>query len=168
MRESYLGQLPLGLPRPGQRVMVAAMKLAGDVARDADAGRRRAGVGHGPRHLRPGIVAANGRGGGGVATGVATLLGACVAQAEVLNKAGERHVDEFSDRCEQNGGCKEFERWDEEIGRVLPGRCYSRWGVSGRENNKSGGEVSLNQSISSVQMLCSIEVRVGIKNENSQ
>lgn len=65
------------------------MKLARDVARDADAGRGGAGVGHGPRDVRCSVVkSGDGR---ARAWNLRTASGIGVAEAQVLNKAGEGH-----------------------------------------------------------------------------
>lgn len=45
-RVTYLGQLTLGLPGTGKWVEVAAVQLAGNVARDANTGSSGAGIGH--------------------------------------------------------------------------------------------------------------------------
>lgn len=84
---SYLGQLALSLPRAGERVKVAAMQLAGDIARDADARRRGAGIRPGARNVRCTVI--NGRDSGRGATtggGIATIT-----KGDVLDKAGEGH-----------------------------------------------------------------------------
>lgn len=65
---------------------VAAVQLAGDVARDAHARRGCAGVGHGAGNLRSAVVDGRGR---GDATGSA--CGTRIAKAEILHKAGKRH-----------------------------------------------------------------------------
>lgn len=88
---TYLGELALGLPRAGERVKVAAMKLAGDVAGDAHAGGSSAGVGHGSRDVRGPVVEG---GDGGARAGDLRATGGAigVAQTDVLDEAGERHV----------------------------------------------------------------------------
>lgn len=77
-------------------MVVAAVELAGDVARDADTRGSSAGVGHGTGHLRSGLLD------GGSSRCIAARV-ADVAKAEILNKAGEGH----------DGGCTSFRRWSE-------------------------------------------------------
>lgn len=78
------------------------MQLASNVARDADARGRRAGVGHGPRDVRGAVVhGRDGTGGGRRATAVAGRRAAVavgVADAEVLDEAGERHCRAYAGR----------------------------------------------------------------------
>lgn len=91
---TYLGQLALRLPLPGERVVVAAVEEAGDLARDAHGGGGRAGVGHGPRRGRgaghdAGRPVVDGR--GRFRARVSAARNARIPHAEVLHQAGKGH-----------------------------------------------------------------------------
>ena len=68
---------------------ITTVQLTANVARDTHAGCSGAGVGHGSRQVRVSIIESRDRGGG--EAGAARVM--AVAQAEVLDKAGEGHVD---------------------------------------------------------------------------
>lgn len=71
---------------------VTAVQLARDVSRDADAGGRRAGIGHSTRDVRgPRSTIVNGGGGRVPARQAPAASTVGVAEGQVLDEAGERH-----------------------------------------------------------------------------
>lgn len=93
--ELYLCELSLGLPGAGQRVAVAAVQLARDVADDAHAGGGGAGVGHGARDVRgAGCAVVDGRNRAIAAGGPSQ--GGALAERQVLHEAREGHAGDGS------------------------------------------------------------------------
>lgn len=69
---------------------VSSMQLARDITRDADTSSRSASIGHGSGDLRSPVVhGGDGAGGRPAGSSGAAVVG--VADAEILDEAGERH-----------------------------------------------------------------------------